>query len=1092
MTISPQELFNRCHDLAFMKGDGHDVNRLMHETLAMTCAEATARMGQSFGNLFAQVDFLCKQCGVSLADKIAIQTMRRHSNKSERLTDDDFMYDLRALCVFISAVFKVDIPHKLTTVIPHTNRPQERLSEINQRYLRCVVDRWDNDTIYATVDDEQGGRPIEIDYSNHDYLRRMLTDRTQLNLLDNHVDGNKVKPLLIVLEPDFLLDISSIAACFSDYGHHPLTYTISRLRPRANSQAILLGNFASSALDDIINNANFDVKGTITNSFKEQALQFCSCNDFDPHTFKQDAEAQAKNITEAVATLFANKDRQKAILEPSFVCERLGLQGRVDLMTTDMHLLVEQKSGKNRFIAQTAPTGNPLSRYIESHYVQLLLYYGVLRYNFNISADNIDMRLLYSKYPARQGLIVVNFYRQLFLEAIKLRNRIVGGEYAIARMGFGSITGHLNADSINERNRYDSFFYTYIRPQTEAVTAPLHHLSTREHAYFTRMATFVYREQIAQRVGAQEGVSSSMADLWNMPLAEKIETGNIYTRLTITSRQRSNEYNGFDLITLTVPDQGEDFLPNFRRGDFVYLYRYDGQPDVRRNILYKGVMCEIENQRIVIRLNDGQQNASLFDSGTYAVEHGSSDIATSASLRSLHAFITAPQQWRNLLLCQREPQADNSLTLSKSYNPTFDETLLRAKQARDYFLLVGPPGTGKTSMALRFIVEEELASSESNILITAYTNRAVDEICDMLFTNGIDFMRLGNDSSCDPRFRSHLIDAAIDCHPSLTSIRKKIEACRIIVGTTSTLLSRPFVFSIKTFSLTIVDEASQILEPNIVGLLTSRFILIGDYKQLPAVVTQSEKESYVNEPLLRDIGLTDCRNSLFERLIKWERANGRRQFVGILRRQGRMHPDIAQFPNEMFYHDEHLVPVPCQHQKEQHINYTEPSIDHLDDVLKQRRMLFLPVDAPADGGGQKSNRAEAWLVADILRRIHRFYAERFSPVTTVGVIVPYRNQIAMIRREIAKLNIPTLLDISIDTVERYQGSQRDVIIYSFTVTRPFQLSFLTSNTFMENGRPIDRKLNVAITRARRQMIMVGCPDVLNHNTLFAELIKRYG
>ncbi|MBR6605601.1 MAG: hypothetical protein IKK92_07015, partial [Prevotella sp.] len=84
-----------------------------------------------------------------------------------------------------------------------------------------------------------------------------------------------------------------------------------------------------------------------------------------------------------------------------------------------------------------------------------------------------------------------------------------------------------------------------------------------------------------------------------------------------------------------------------------------------------------------------------------------------------------------------------------------------------------------------------------------------------------------------------------------------------------------------------------------------------------------------------------------------------------------------------------------------------------------------------------------------------------------------------------------LENISIDTVERYQGSQRDVIIYSFTIQRPSQLIFLTANCFEENGRVIDRKLNVAITRARKQMIMTGNADVLNRNSIFAEIIRRY-
>ena len=97
----------------------------------------------------------------------------------------------------------------------------------------------------------------------------------------------------------------------------------------------------------------------------------------------------------------------------------------------------------------------------------------------------------------------------------------------------------------------------------------------------------------------------------------------------------------------------------------------------------------------------------------------------------------------------------------------------------------------------------------------------------------------------------------------------------------------------------------------------------------------------------------------------------------------------------------------------------------------------------------------------------------------------------MIRRELAKLDIPALLDISIDTVERYQGSQRDVIIYSLGVENDEQLAFLTSNCFEEDGHTIDRKLNVAMTRARKQLLMTGKAEILRRNEIFAQLISRY-
>ena len=96
----------------------------------------------------------------------------------------------------------------------------------------------------------------------------------------------------------------------------------------------------------------------------------------------------------------------------------------------------------------------------------------------------------------------------------------------------------------------------------------------------------------------------------------------------------------------------------------------------------------------------------------------------------------------------------------------------------------------------------------------------------------------------------------------------------------------------------------------------------------------------------------------------------------------------------------------------------------------------------------------------------------------------------MIRRELAKLGIAELDNITIDTVERYQGSQRDVIIYSFTIAHRYQLDFLTANCFEENGKIIDRKLNVALTRARKQMIITGHMPTLCFNRTFKALIDH--
>ncbi len=1152
--ITSAELFERVGTiLSTYPSNPSIVNKMMHETLVLTCCAGLKDARQSFGNLFSQVDFLCKHHRVAGRDAAAIQRMRRASNRTTVLSEEDTLYHCRSLCLFISAVFSVAIPAFLVGRIPVSDKPKAKAKHIDYRYLRCIVKDWDGMQMQVEVDADGAEKRVKVDYSasEHQYLNDLLRQRMQLNLLDCASENGVVLPRLIVVEPDFLVDISAIARCFTDYGHHPLSYTVNRMSPQANSQAILLGNFAGTALDDIIHNGDdYDWRKTLTKSFKASALEYCSCTDLNAkEDFKTAAVRQAGNIRQIVRQLFDPEkdafDPSKAILEPSFVCEELGLQGRVDLMTTDFRLLIEQKSGSNYNIERNIP--NDFGSFQkEEHYVQLLLYYGVLRHNFHLTDSRVDIRLLYSKYPLPGGLVVVGYYHKLFHDAICFRNRLVAAEFDIAIQGFERVIDHLLPDTLNERGLDNKFYQQWILPQISSITAPLHLLSPLERAYFCRMMTFVYREQLAAKVGSREGKGNSGADLWNMPVAEKRETGNIFINLHIEKLEASGDYNGLDTVTLSIPDQGDDFLPNFRRGDMVYLYACpDGQePDVRKSILHKGALAEIHPRYVVVHLNDGLQDAGILPKdATYVIEHGGSDVGSTASVKALHRFATASADRKALLLSQRAPRVDKSRQLTRSYHPGYDDILLQIKQAQDYYLLVGPPGTGKTSMALQYIVREELADGRNDdgrlsvrlcqsdksegadlsgksdksdsynqpnnppssaILLLSYTNRAVDEICEMLCDAHIPFIRIGNEYTCDERFRPYLIEKAISNAPRLDAIRAKIGQTRVFVGTTSTLQSRPYLFSLKHFSLAVIDEASQILEPNLIGLLSARipcashptatasidkFILIGDYKQLPAVVQQNGRESAVDDPLLTAIGLTDCRMSLFERLIRWEQSQGRSSCMGVLRRQGRMHPAIASFPNRMFYATERLDVVPCPHQEETSLGYDLPSEDAMDDMLKQHRMLFFPSPTCREPHlSDKVNIREASLVADLLRRIRRFYGCRFDAGKTVGVIVPYRNQIAMIRREIERLHIPDLENVTIDTVERYQGSQRDVIIYSFTIQHRYQLDFLTANCFEENGSIIDRKLNVALTRARRQMILIGHEETLRYNQLFTLLI----
>ena len=1078
---------------------------LLHKVLEQACYELTTGVTLSFANLFSRLDYICKEKKMTPSDRYAIQTMRRNCNAAmgDRFQADmqEYLYDLRALVRFVSLGFEEDIPASILPEIPHSNRPYQgtRLSHIP--YVRASVTSWNDTQIFAATDSETDPFII-INYAKGGYdgdllyLKDLLSENLPLNLLDVRVDEeNHYIPNLIVIHPDYLIDISSLAACFREYGHHPLNYFMNKIKPRANTAPILMGNLASQFLDDYINEQPQEPVSyprTIKKFFAASALDFCTCS--LPADFHAQAQAQMMNIRSFVHDVLPhnirNFNKKNTLLEASFICEKLGLQGRVDMMQKDFQVLIEQKAGKRDEYHR---------RHKEDHFIQMMLYQGVLMYNFGQETANMQTFLLYSKYA--DGLLIEHFAENLFRESIKLRNYIVHNEMRLGEGAIGEIVDSLSTDLLNELQIGGKLWNDYQEPQLQTAINTLKRCTPLERAYFNRFFTFVSKEQILSKTGGSNDASHGFAGNWHIPLHEKLEAGNILTGLTIQEKQSSGPGKGYDLIELHIPAQDEDFLPNFRTGDMVILYAYKEEPDMRKQILMKGNILELQPDRMTLVLRNGQQNKDIIGGKeeVFAVEHDFSDTSANNGFRGLYAFLSAQADRKELLLGVRPPAQLEDVKLNGDYG-RFNELILKEKQAKDYFLLVGPPGTGKTSCALRFMVEEALSEPDTSILLLSYTNRAVDEICAMLTDSGIadrtPFIRIGNELSCDKRFVPYLLKYSLDDCPKLTDIQQKMARTRIFVGTTTAINNRLNLFTLKHFQLAIIDEASQILEPDLIGILSARhqqhnaigkFVLVGDYKQLPAIAQQSAEEAAVTDLLLRNIGLEDCRNSLFERLYKSSPDTCR----SILHKQGRMHPAIAEFPNQTFYYREQLESVPLPHQLEEtpYEACLTPQ-DTIDQLLLERRMVFIPAEAPDHlTCSDKTNPNEARIVATLLDHIYRLTESRFDPNRTVGVIVPYRNQIAMIRKEIARLQLPALQDISIDTVERYQGSQRDIIIYSFTIQNFSQLNFLTANTFQEGKFLIDRKLNVALTRARKQLLLTGNPHILGANITFYKLME---
>ena len=954
---------------------------------------------------------------------------------------------------------------------------------------------------YITGHDENGDEitvalPRESCYKE---LPTLLHKGCKLNILSAASDENGIlHPRDIIFEPDYLIDISSLARCVQPYGSPALGYIINLFEKSSDSAARLLGEAANMFIDDCVNEHR-EKPATYGESmrrfFREYPLQLSVCDDIDNDFFAQ-SRLQFNNIQMRMGSVGIEADdayrRDHLYLEPSFFCEPLGLQGRIDLLQSDCSHLIELKSGKADEFNGGAKA---------EHRIQMSLYKEMLCYSLQIPREQIRPLLFYSRYP--------RFYKQESSIAetsrtLMLRNKITSLLIEMGKEGLRTQLLSSTAEDFNEKGDCGRLWSNYLRPRIENILKPIKTADEQLQDYFFGNVAFVAREMHLAKVGNGDYERGrSFADIWNAPIEAKIENGNILTDLEIKS---FDSEEGISEITLSLPKYSDAFYPNFRAGDTIFIYRRDndGHNATNRQVT-RGTLTSITPDEITIHLRHKQKNRNLYPKGSlYAMEHDHLDSTFRAAFRDLASLLTAPKERTDLLLSRREPRFSRNRTLTGRYtNDYIDSIVLQAKQADELFMLVGPPGTGKTSQALRSMVEEFHRHDGHNILLASYTNRAVDEICEALESLPYDalYIRIGSEQSCAEKHRPYLLKNAIAHCTNREQIRETMQQCRIFVGTVASLTGRKELFALKRFDVAIIDEATQILESQLAGILAAttpqgesaikKFILIGDPKQLPAVVAQPPTSTKTESHLLNSIGIQNYGTSLFERLYKWYHAHPVDGITATLNRQGRMHPEINDFANRHFY-GSILEPIPLPHQQEE-LQY--PVYDNecpIQTLIATHRAAFIDTKEEKSEN-PKISRKEAETIALFVQAYYRIKEANglpCNPSLEVGIIVPFRSQIAMVTKEIAKLGIPQSKDIVIDTVERFQGSQREVILFGTTINKPSQIDILSAPVPDADGTPIDRKLNVAITRARRQMFIFGNRDVLSLSPIYKQLIEE--
>ncbi|CAE6444548.1 unnamed protein product [Rhizoctonia solani] len=424
------------------------------------------------------------------------------------------------------------------------------------------------------------------------------------------------------------------------------------------------------------------------------------------------------------------------------------------------------------------------------------------------------------------------------------------------------------------------------------------------------------------------------------------------------------------------------------------------------------------------------------------------------------------------------PGEDEKLpeTRAKVLNPNQRAAIELVLRAQDYALVLGMPGTGKTTMVVELI--KELVRRGKSVLLTSYTHSAVDTILLKLLEVDFDVLRLGNIDKIHMEARKFALGAK-ETPETLEALERQLLRPPV-VATTCLSIDHP-LFSRRTFDYCIVDEASQITLPSCLGPLrfADKFVLVGDHFQLPPLVKSKDARK----------GGMDV--SLFRRL-----SDAHPEAVVDLALQYRMNAEIMTLSNKLIYSDR----LQCGNEQvaTQALYIPHPSAGlawhsscgdgpnnqcWLNSLIDPScKVRFVDTDGlPARNtivGSLVQNEIEAQLVLQTIEALSR---SGVRP-TQIGVISPYRQQIKLLSHVLQERP-----EIEILTADRSQGRDKDCII----------ISMVRSN---EDGNIGDllkdwRRLNVSFTRARSKLVIFGSRETLKCDRLleqFFDLVDQQG
>lgn len=558
--------------------------------------------------------------------------------------------------------------------------------------------------------------------------------------------------------------------------------------------------------------------------------------------------------------------------------------------------------------------------------------------------------------------------------------------------------------------------------------------SDKEKVYFNHFSRLIQLESFDNK--------TRLANLWKISTSGRVRLGKALGNLKLKSERRSG---GSISLEFSCENKSE-----LKPGEPVIL----SMGDIINDETAIGRITSIGPNRVVVTGINNIQDFSFLDS--YPMDTFSRKLN-----KSLFDILIHKEPIKELIVNGNQPTFNRKFTDEielGSLDPSQKKAIFSALSADNYALIHGPAGTGKT-YTIAYLIQI-LVENKEKILISAYTNTAVDNIVKKLLNitkNNFSFnlIRLGSPEVVDQEVRPFTFDK------QGYSLIKLLNAD--IIAATTTTIGRSVYDKLK-FDYVIIDEASQMTEIATLAAINKGriFILVGDDKQLPALVK--------NKKAIK-LGYS---KSLFERL----RQNFP-QSCQQLQFQYRMHTDLFGFSNKFFYS---ANPVTAYNDQigSQSLSDFNINLEVVDGNILNTSLLT----------AIKSNYPMSWIINEsdfeINRRVSHNEVDIIIDIVKnllnigiglnkndIGIIAPFRGQVSEIRRK-----IPEKLPIIIDTIDRFQGSDREIIILSLCTLEK-------DKNILED----ERRLNVALTRAKKKLIICGEKPNENSASIFIELFN---